>query len=146
MWYTWPGSSTGHLHDLAEAELGVARGRLGGAPVPAGEPGQEDPQRSGLHLVEARVVADELERRLVEGAVEAQHPDALGHLVVAARDEAAVAEGEEVLRREEAEGRADARARDAGRAERLSRVLDQRQAERRELGEVGAGGRRGARA
>ena len=76
---------------------------------------------------------------LVARAVEAQHPDALGHLVVPAGDEPAVAEREQVLGREEAERRADAGARDAGGAERLRRVLDQRQPERRELGE-----RRGA--
>ena len=50
-------------------------------------------------------------------------------------DEAAVAEREEVLGREEAEGRGDAR-RDARCAERLRGVLDHRQAEAAEL--VGA--------
>ena len=67
--------------------------------------------------------------------MEAEHPHPLGHLLVAAGDETAVAEREEVLGREEAEGGADARARDAGGAERLGRVLDQRQPESRELGE-----------
>ena len=49
------------------------------------------------------------------------------------RDQAAVAEREEVLRREEAEGRGDAR-RDAARAERLRGVLDHRQPEAAEVG------------
>ena len=88
----------------------------------------------GLDLVEARVVADELEVDLV--ALEPwkrEQPHALGELLVVGRDEAAVAEREEVLRRIEAERRGDAGARDRRRAERLRGVLDQRQAERREL-------------
>jgi hypothetical protein len=44
---------------------------------------QEEPQRRGLELVEARVVADELEVLLRLRAVEAQEPDALRELVVA---------------------------------------------------------------
>ena len=65
--------------------------------------------------------------------MEAQHADALGDLRVAARDEPAVAEREQVLGRVEAERRGDAVPGDVGRAERLRRVLDQRQAERGEL-------------
>ena len=64
--------------------------------------------------------------------MEAEHPDPVGELGVVDRDEAAVAEREQVLGREEAEGRGDARG-DAGRPERLRRVLDDRQAERLQL-------------
>ena len=124
---------------LAEPELGVARRTLAAAVVPALEVRQEDAQRGGLDRVEPRVGADELEGLLVARAVEAEHPHPLGHLVVATGDEAAVAEREEVLGREEAEGGADARARDARGAERLRGILDQRQPEGGELGE-----RRGA--
>ena len=53
----------------------------------------------------------------------------LADLVVRDRDEAPVAEPEEVLGRIEAEGRGDTCARDVLRAERLRRVLDQRDAE-----------------
>ena len=60
---------------------------------------QEDPQRGGLDLVEARVVADEVEVLLVARAVEAEHPDPVAELLVGDRDEPAVAEPEEVLRR-----------------------------------------------
>ncbi len=48
---------------------------------------------------------DQLEGLLVARAVEAQHPHALGDRVVVGRDRAAVAEGAEVLRREERERR-----------------------------------------
>ena len=44
-----------------------------------------DAQDRGLELVEARVVADELERPLVPGAVEAQQPDHRGQLGVIRR-------------------------------------------------------------
>ena len=50
------------LRDLAEAELGVERGRLAAQARPLVEVRQEDPQRRGLDRVEARVVADVLER------------------------------------------------------------------------------------
>ena len=125
----------GQLDELAEPELGVARGRLAPCGVPAGEVRQEDAEHRGLDGVEPRVRPDELEGLLVARAVEAQHPHALGDLVVEARHEPAVAEREEVLRREEAERRADAGLRDALGAERLRGVLDQREPERRELGE-----------
>ena len=99
------------LAELAQAELGVARGRLAARGRPAVQLTQEDPQRRGLDLVEPRVVADVLERLLRLRAVEAEHPDALRELGVSHGDEAAVAEAEEVLRRIEAEGRRDARCR-----------------------------------
>jgi hypothetical protein len=97
-----------HVDELAETELAVAGGSLAPLRRPAVELGEEDAQRRGLELVEARVVADELERLLRLRAVEAQHPDPLSQVGVADRDEAAVAEPEEVLRRVEAEGRGDA--------------------------------------
>ena len=53
--------------------------------------------------------------------------------VIRARDEPAVAEREEVLRREEAECRADAGRRNALRAERLCGVFEQRDAQRGQL-------------
>ena len=68
--------------------------------------------------------------------MEAQHPNALGDVVVEARHEPAVPKGEEVLGREEAERRADPRLRDTVGAERLRRVLDEREAERGEVGEL----------
>ena len=58
---------------------------------------------------------------------------ALRELGVVDGDQAAVAEREEVLRREEAEGRGDAR-RDPAGAERLRRILDHRQAEAAQVG------------
>ena len=94
---------------------------------------QEDAERGGVDLVEARVVADELEPDLRLGAVEAQQPQSLAELLVVDRNQAAVAEREEVLRRVEAERRRDALLRDARRAEGLRRVLDQRQVECLEL-------------
>jgi len=56
--------------------------------------------------------------------------------LVGARDEAAVAEAEEVLRRIEAVRRDGAQLRDAGRPERLRRVLEQRHSQLCELGHV----------
>ena len=66
--------------------------------------------------------------------MEAQPAHRLRHRLVHAGDQPAVAEREEVLRREEAERRADAGRRDTGRPERLGRVLEERDAERGELG------------
>ena len=132
MWYTWPGLVGRQLGDLAEPELGVARGRLAARRVPARQVRQEDPQHRGLHRVEARVVADQLEVLLGPRAVEAEHPDPVAELGVVHGDEPAVAEREQVLGREEAEGRGDAR-RDTRGAEGLRRVLDDRQAEPAEL-------------
>ena len=83
------------LAELAQAQLGVARGRLAARRRPAVQLAQEDPQRRRLDLVEPRVVADVLERLLRLRAVEAEHPDALRELGVPDGDEAAVAEAEE---------------------------------------------------
>ena len=124
-----------HLADLAEPELAVAVGGLAAQRRPAVELAQEDAQRRGLDLVEPRVGSHVLEDPLGLRAVEAQHADALGELGVVDRDEAAVAEAEEVLRRVEAERRGDARAGDLRRAEGLGRVLDHRDAEAGELRE-----------
>ena len=100
------------LAELAEPELLVARRGLAAEARPLVQLPQEDPQGSSLQLVEAGVVADELEVDLVAGAVEAQQADALAELLVQDRDETAVAQAEEVLRRIEAEGRRDARGAD----------------------------------
>ena len=62
-------------------------------------------QDARLELVEARVVAHELEGPLVVRAVEAQRAHLLGERGVAGGDRAAVAERAEVLRREERERR-----------------------------------------
>ena len=123
------------LDELAEAELRVACRGLTPSVVPARELREEDTEHRGLHRVESRVRPDELEGLLVARAVEAQHPHALGDVVVETRDEPAVTQREEVLRREEAERRADARPRDPLGAERLRGVLDERKPERGELGE-----------
>ena len=69
----------------------VARGRFSPRVVPAGEAWQEDPEHRGLDGVETRVGSDELEGLLVARAVEAQHPHALGDVVVETRHEPAVA-------------------------------------------------------
>ncbi len=123
------------LDDLTQAELGVACGSLSTRVVPAGEAREEDAQHGGLDGVESRVGPDELERLLVARAVEAQHSHALGHVVVEARHEPTVAQGKEVLGREEAERRADPRLCDSLGAERLRGVLDEREPEPGELGE-----------
>ena len=128
MWYTWPGSSRRQPAGLAQTEARVARGGGTARGVRVVEPLEEETQRRGLELVEARVVAHELERLLVFRAVEAQQADPLGELGVARRDEPAVADAREVLRREEAEGAREpvcSRAPVAERsAERLGGVLD----------------------
>ena len=134
----------GNLARLAEPELAIALGRLAPERGPGGELAQEDPERRRLDLVEARVRPDVLEDALRPRSVEAQQADALGELRVVGRDEPAVPEPEQVLRRIEAEGRGDAGARDFRRAERLRGVLDQRHAERGELRERRPDGRRGA--
>ena len=59
----------------------------------------------------------------------AEQLDAVGELLVVGRDQPAVAEAEEVLRREEAERRDRPVARDVLGAERLRRVLEHRNAE-----------------
>jgi hypothetical protein len=135
-----PGLVLRQIAGVAEAELGVARGRLAPLRDPRVELGQEDPQDGGLQLVEARVVAEQLEVDLVAGAVEAEHAHALRELRIVRGDETPVAEREQVLRRVEAERRRNAGAGNLRRAEGLRRVLDHRDAELRELG----GGRRPA--
>ncbi len=62
----------------------VARRRLAPQPVPLLELWQEEAERSRLELVEPRVVADELECLLRLRAVEAEQPDPLGEVGVAA--------------------------------------------------------------
>src|SRR5436190_17223589 len=121
------------LAELAEPKRGIPGSGFTAQPRPIVEPPEEDPQRRGLELVEPRVVADELEVDLVARTVEAQHPHAVAERFVGDRDEAAVAEPEEVLRGIEAERRRDARSRDFRRAERLRRILDDRNAQVREL-------------
>src|SRR2546423_12417303 len=100
----------------AEPELGVARRGLASRRDPAVELGEEDAQDRGLELVEARVVAEQLEVDLVPRAVEAEHPQPFGELRVVGRDEAPVPEREEVLRRIEAKRRRDPGAGDVRRA------------------------------
>src|SRR5207302_430782 len=65
------------VDELAEPELGIPRGGLAPATVPPVEMREEDAQHRRLHLVEARVVADEVEIGLVSRAVEGEHPHAL---------------------------------------------------------------------
>src|SRR2546426_11567491 len=93
------------LDELAEPELGIVRCGLRRAAVPGVELGEEEAKEPSLELVEAGVVADEVEIPLVARAVKREHAHAVGKLRVARRDEAAVAEAEEVLRRIEAVGR-----------------------------------------
>src|ERR671919_1092039 len=114
-----PGLVDWQLDHLAESELGVARGRATACLVPPAEAWEEDAEHRGLDGIQARVRAHELERLLVVRAVEAEHADALGDVIVETGHEAAVSEREEVLGREEAERRAHARLRDALGAESL---------------------------
>jgi hypothetical protein len=127
----------GRRHEVAEPEVAVALGRLAAQARPVVEVPQEDAQHRGLDLVEPRVVADVVEVDLVARAVEPEPADAFAELRIVGRDEAAVAEGEEVLGRIEAVRRGDARLPDTRRAEGLSGVLDERRPERRKLGERG---------
>ena len=97
-----------------------------------------DAQDARLERVEPGVVADVDEGALVLGAVEAVVLDLLGERVVVGRDRAAVAEGAEVLGREEREGgdraeRAWAATVGQPRARGLRGVLDHREAERGDL-------------
>jgi len=114
----------GQVAGRAQAELRIARRSLPALRDPAVELGEEDAQHGSLQLVEARVVANELEVDLVARTVEPQHAHPLRKLRVVRRDEAAVSDAEEVFRRIEAERRRDARTCNVGRAERLRRVLD----------------------
>ena len=93
----------GQLGELAEPGRLVVAARRAAALAPGVEVRQLEPQQRRLQLVEARVVAHQLEALLVARAVEAQHPHALGDLVVRARHRAAVAEAAEVLGGEEGE-------------------------------------------
>src|SRR6185503_13359638 len=86
-----PGLVGRKLADVAEAELRVGLRCRAPAFVPLVEVAEEDAQRRGLQLVEARVVADDVKRLLVTGAVEAEETDAVGELGAGGRDEAAVA-------------------------------------------------------
>ncbi len=117
------------LHELAEPELRVTGRRRAARLVPARELRQEDAQERGLQLVEAGVVADEVEGRLVARAVEGEELNAVGELLVARRHQPAVAEAEEVLRGVEAERRDRAVLCDARRTEGLGRVLEHWDAE-----------------
>src|SRR5262249_23033772 len=85
------------IHALTEPELGVASGGGAARLVPAHELRQEDAQERSLQLVEAGVVADEVEGRLVARAVEGEELNALRELLVIRRDESSVAEAEEIL-------------------------------------------------
>jgi hypothetical protein len=120
----------GQLTELVETELPIVGRGFPPEQVPAVELRQKDAESSRLDLVQPRVVADELEPLLVPGTVEAQHPDRLGERLVACRDEASVADAEQVLRREEAECAGDADrpgpAALHGRTECLRGVLDHR--------------------
>jgi hypothetical protein len=121
------------VDEIAETELRVPRGGLTPSLRPPVELCEKDTEERGLQLVEPRVVADEVEVDLVRRAVERKHAHALEQRLVVRRDETAVADAKEVLRREEAERRDVADLRDAGRAERLRGVLDHRHAELRQL-------------
>src|SRR2546421_13079927 len=101
------------LDELAEPELGIVRGGLSPAAVPRVELREKKAKERGLELVEAGVVADEVEIPLVARAVKCEHAHAVGKLHVARRDEAAVAEAEEGLRRIEGVRRHCALLRDA---------------------------------
>src|SRR5439155_5232861 len=117
------------LAELAEPQLRVARRGLAPKLRPRTEPAEEDAEHGGLQLVQARVVANELKVHLVARAVETKHPHAVAELLVRDRDQTAVTEREEVLRRIEAERRRDSDTTDVRRAECLRRGLDHRHAE-----------------
>src|SRR2546429_6567492 len=87
------------LDELAEPELGIVRCGLSPAAVPRVELREEEAKERGLELVEAGVVAHEVEIPLVARAVKREHAHAVGKLRVAPRDEAAAAGAVEVLRR-----------------------------------------------
>ena len=122
------------LDELAETELGVARGGLAAPAVPfvemrRGRCATSPPGARRGASCSRRSRTSVLSRE----PWNAQHLHTVGELVVVRRDEAAVAEAEEVLRREEAVRRGDALRCDAGSAEGLRSVLDHRDAERDEL-------------
>jgi hypothetical protein len=116
---------------LAQAELAVALGRRAPRGVPAVELRQERSQDGRLELVEAGVVADELERLLVPRAVEASIRTASSRSARGV-ETSRRRRRREVLGREERERRRipeppDRRAVEA-RAEGLGGILDQGQA------------------
>jgi hypothetical protein len=124
---------------LAQPRRLVVGGRRAAPVAPRVQVRQQHAQDRRLHRVQPRVAPDELERRLVARAVEAQHPDLLGQRAVGRRDRAGVAERAEVLRREERERRdgperAGAAAVGRARAGGLRGVLHDRHAERLDLG------------
>ncbi len=69
------------LAQLAEPELGVTGDRLAAQPIPLVDMLEKESQERRLQLVETRVVADEVEARLVVRPVERKQPDALGKLL-----------------------------------------------------------------
>src|SRR5205085_2562274 len=75
----------GQLDQLAEAELRVPRRRLAPLAVPAVDVAEEEAQEGGLELVEARVVADQVEVGLVARAVEGQQAETVGELLARRR-------------------------------------------------------------
>ena len=127
--------------ELPESGPLVVRRGCAPAPRPGVELGQLDAEERRLNLVQARVVADELPRLLVPGAVEAQHPRELGDLLAGSGDRAAVPETAEILGREEAERRRRAERAGTpvrtGRPRRLSGVLQHRDTERLDLADRG---------
>ena len=98
--------------------------------------------RSGLERVQPRVRPDQLERLLVPRSVEAQHPDPLRDPGVRRGNEAAVAEREQVLGREETEGGRDAGGRDTRRAEGPGRRPRAAAVQRRRAWRAAPAGRR----
>src|SRR5207253_636841 len=64
------------IAELTQSQFRIAGGGFSTQLRPHVEPPEEDAQRSGLQLVEARVVADELEVDLVTGAVETEEATA----------------------------------------------------------------------
>ncbi len=60
-----PGLVLGQLDELPEAQVRVPRRRPAPGVVPAVDLGEKEAQGGSLQLVEARVVADELEGLLV---------------------------------------------------------------------------------
>src|SRR5919204_627720 len=87
----------------AETELRIARSGLAPKPDPSIELAKEDAQDRRVDLVEARVVAEQLEVDLVPRAMKVEQPNPLRELGIVRCDQAAVADAEEVLRRIEAE-------------------------------------------
>src|SRR5918997_992969 len=102
-----PASLSVATSSSARGERTTYRCQAGGAPAvrPAVEVRELHAQDAGLQLVQARVVADQLERLLVARAVEAQRAQRLVQLGGVGGDGAAVAERADVLRRVEGERR-----------------------------------------